>query len=318
MPVILIGTGLLVFWGAMVLIGLSRANDYSLGALLESVGQWFQTQAKITILGVTASLAFIGDGIISLDNTIRNAIGKGIEAMAADAVAPIVRVAVAFEAIGGAIADVGQATAQTLERMLRHSIPALIAARIAGLLTRVHALEDASKFVTHTIPKDIVKVGNVTKVYPVTVERVTGLPKLIKAAVASALAAVAIPHAIPRVGDVVNGLDSIKADLKRLGKYATVSGIIGLVGAAVFSELGLSHLQCSNNKRLGKFLCGFNVSRLESLLAGLALFLGTLSIVSFAKEVQTVTLDFEGEVRKFWRGTVKGPGGDRALGQTGL
>lgn len=318
MPVVLLGFGLLAVMGAMVLVGLARTHDYTLGALLTSVAQWFINAGNLGIPILGTALTDIGNGIASLDNTIRDAIGQGVEALGAPLVGVLSRSATALEAIGQTAADIGTATEQTLLRMLRTSIPALIAAKIASLAAQVHIGNTITHVVTRTIPGKIERVAAITKVYPVTVERVAGLPALVDHAVDSALGAAGLPHAIPRTGDITKGLDSIWGDLKRLGKYATVGGLIGLVGATVFSHFGLGWLRCSNTNKVGKALCGFNTSRLEALLAGLAVFLGTLDLGVFAKDVQGVTKAFEGDVRTFWRANVTGPGHDRALGQTGL
>lgn len=318
MPVVLLGFGLLTVMGAMVLIGLSRTHDYTLGALLTSVAQWFINAGNLGIPILGTALTDIGHGIAALDNTIRDAIGQGIEALGEPLVGILSRSATALEAIGQTAADVGTATDQALQRMLRATIPALIVAKIASLASEVHVGNTITHVITRTIPGKIERVAAVTKVYPVTVERVAGLPALVDAAVDSALAAAAIPHAIPRVGDISTGIESAWQEIKRLGKYATVGGLIGLVGATVFSHFGLGWLRCSNTNKVGKALCGFNTSRLEALLAGLAVFLGTLDLVVFANDVKAVTETFTGEVRHIWRADVKHAGAGHTFGTSGI
>lgn len=318
MPVVILGFGLLAIFGAVVLVGLARVHDYSTGAVLQSIGQWFKDQTSITIAGFSVGFAFIGDGILSLDNAIRDAIGQGIEALGEPLAGIIGHSATALEAIGQTAADIGTATEQTLIRLMRASIPALIVTKMAALASEVHVGNTVTHYIVKTIPGKVEKVTALTKVYPVTIERVAGLPALVHDAVRAAIAAAGLPHAIPRVGDVSTGIGSIWDEIKRLGKYATVGGIAGLVGATVFSHFGLSWLRCSNTNKVGKALCGFNTSRLEALLLGLAAFLGTLDLVVFANDVKAVTGTIEGEVRHFWRADVKHAGAGHTFGTSGI
>lgn len=122
--------------------------------------------------------------------------------------------------------------------------------------------------------------------------------------------------AIPR--DIYRGIDSLWKDVRRFGRTLTPAGIIGLVAGSVLAGLGLSWLRCRNVGSAAKRLCGMNTDALDSLLAGLFVVFGSLSLITFSRDVQGVTEDFAGAVRGFWRADALPVGKNPGLGETGL
>lgn len=102
------------------------------------------------------------------------------------------------------------------------------------------------------------------------------------------------------IGDVRGALGRELARLRKVEKALTVAGAAALVGAAL-ARLGLGWLRCPRVGSVGKRACGMNYDLLESLLADTLIVAGTVSLVEFAREMQAVTADAEGIIRRFWR-----------------
>jgi hypothetical protein len=66
-------------------------------------------------------------------------------------------------------------------------------------------------------------------------------------------------------------------------------------------RLGLGWARCSNVGKVGRRVCGMDASLLESVLADSLLILGTLSLVTFAEEMQDVTEVIARPIQTFWR-----------------
>jgi hypothetical protein len=96
--------------------------------------------------------------------------------------------------------------------------------------------------------------------------------------------AIALPGIEGRLGDVERWVGGAKGELKRLGKLATVGGILALI-AEVLKKMGANWMRCSNSKRYGKTICGMNPSFLEGLIADALLVVSAVSLVEFAKEL---------------------------------
>lgn len=115
-------------------------------------------------------------------------------------------------------------------------------------------------------------------------------------------APIAIPRTLPKVGELERGIEWVKGEAKRLKKYGTVAGLLGIT-AAVLGRLGLGWTRCSKVGRTGKQLCGMDESLLESLLADTLLIVGTVSLVEFAQGMQGITAEVAPAIRTFWRAT---------------
>ncbi len=169
----------------------------------------------------------------------------------------------------------------------------------------------------HEIPRQIKAlptriehvVHQVTKQLPGITRTIVRLPKLTKAqakaligaAVATyvapyltmlrwlrshfhALTAV-IPHTLPiPVGRTIAG---IRARLRRLERSLPATAVAAAV-IAVLARLGLGFLRCGNVKKAGKSVCGMNTGLLDSLLLDTVALLSVVSVVEFARELQTI------------------------------
>jgi hypothetical protein len=82
---------------------------------------------------------------------------------------------------------------------------------------------------------------------------------------------------------------------------AVVGGVA--LGALTFAlgRLGLGWARCSNVGKVGRRVCGMDAGLLEGLLADSLLILGTLSLVTFAEEMQDVTEVIARPIQTFWR-----------------
>lgn len=107
-------------------------------------------------------------------------------------------------------------------------------------------------------------------------------------------------HSIPKLSDLTDAWEAVKKRLGKVTKLGTIAGLIGLT-AGVLGKLGLGWLRCARVGRVGRAVCGMNDGLLESLLADALLVVGAISIVEFAKELQTV----EDEVVRALRGFVR-------------
>ena len=85
--------------------------------------------------------------------------------------------------------------------------------------------------------------------------------------------------------------------------HALVAGSVAFAGAVALalSRLGLGWVRCSKVGRVGRNVCGMDDGLLESLLADSLLILGTLSLVTFAEEMQDVTGAIVAPIQTFWR-----------------
>lgn len=286
---------LLSFAAAFVLIGLRYGYSYSLGALLRTLA----LALNVSVLG-SHPFGFLGNALLRLDNEINHALGVGIISLQSDAAQWFAWSAQASQAIGDVIQDVAESTYHALERHAKVVVPLSITALLAPLRAVVHRLEAQVNAHVKTIPATVTRVVKVTKAYPVTVERVVGLPRIVKAAVAAALAGTAGALTLPRFGQVEHEIAALRARLSRTGTALGVGSIVGAVAYAL-SKLGLSDQQCSNNKRYSKHVCGMDRNLLETLLADTLIVAGTLSLVEFARELVPITEAAVGPIRLFWR-----------------
>src|SRR5439155_25588716 len=79
----------------------------------------------------------------------------------------------------------------------------------------------------------------------------------------------------------------IRAPLRRLERSLPAAvGVAALIAA--IGRLGLGFLRCGNFRKAGKSVCGMNTSLLDSLLLDTVALLSVVSVVEFAKELQTI------------------------------
>lgn len=119
---------------------------------------------------------------------------------------------------------------------------------------------------------------------------------------------VAKPEPIPwpgipgRIGDLERLGGWLKGELTRTRKLIGL-GALAILVAKVLEKMGGNFIRCSNTKHLGRRVCGMDRSALDTLLAGTVLIVGTVSLVEFAKGMESVMDEIVPPVRKFWRVT---------------
>jgi hypothetical protein len=101
------------------------------------------------------------------------------------------------------------------------------------------------------------------------------------------------------------------ADAKATAERALrgIKGVRNLLGAAVLGGLivktltraGTGNIYCRNLRNVNKRVCGMDPSLLESLLLDTLLILGTISLVEYAKFLESITDEASGIVRGFIR-----------------
>lgn len=297
-----------------VCVSLLWAYRNTTGALLA----WLAAESySISILGYHP-FHWLGDGIEAANSYVNNALAAAVKGSEWAWHEVLHANAVLWHDTTAAVADLAEATERALVHLPRAITNTIIPAWVYPLRTTVHYLQKLlarlehtvatlPRTITHTVTHEATKV--ITKVEKVT--RVVTKPEI-------TVVHQAVAGTLPRVGAIEREVTGLEKWVRAHTKDATAAGIAALLIGSALAKMGMSWLRCSNVNRVGKFLCGFDRVALDALLAGLAVYLGTIGIEAFAKDVQAVTLDFEKEVRKFWRGNVTGPGHDRALGQTGL
>jgi hypothetical protein len=269
---------------------------------------------KVSFFGVNLLQPII-DGIEWLNATVHNAYVQSLEVQEWAWHRFLSVNALAWQYLSEAAAYGLEQTERGFRTVRHNLIPAAIALGIGPLWLEIKAIQALLKDNHISIGRlahDVATAGEsvVTKTVHEAVARVK--------TVASA-GGIAIPLPFPNPWDVIRDIEREASRLRaQLGKYAkilTPAGIVGLVGAAVFSEFGLGSLRCSNNKKLLKGTCGLVPKVLEDLLAGLVAIVGSISLVELAEDYQALFGGVVGEARKFWRyGTSASLGGDPGLG----
>lgn len=283
-PLIPVGLILCFFFLWMLQQGYSA----SLGAMLRLLATAFDNLSfNIRFIG-NVGLKFIGDGIRAIDNAILHAIGLAMDATHTAFNACIHALAYAIRETVATIADLADGTEEALQTLRHVTIPALIHAgthwivgSLQGILARVSALEHSVaqiiahplNAITHEIQRLHPTINQVFKFVTVTTP-------------AAITKAVAVPWG------AIHGLERTEAALgKRVKALEKVAGVaaVGTIGAIVLGRLGLGWTRCSNVGRVGKSLCGFNRSLLDTLLVDSLVVFSSISLVEFASVLVTIT-----------------------------
>ncbi len=173
-----------------------------------------------------------------------------------------------------------------------------------GITNRVHTVTHTiTERITHTVVKPITRTitataGITRATFNTLAHRVTALEARVRSIAHAATGAVALPF--PRIGQLEREARSTSKWLSRhrwLAAYTTLAAL----GAAALSRLGLGFLRCTNFRKAGKRTCGMDGSLLDALIADTLLVVGTLSLVEFAKEMETVTGEVAPLLQRFWR-----------------
>lgn len=169
-------------------------------------------------------------------------------------------------------------TFEALQILRRSVIPALL----KPILALVHALPR----VTH-----------------VTIREVHRTQVIAQKAIAHAVA-VTVPRALPWA-------EREAADAKATAERALrgIKGVRNLLAAGVLGGLivktltraGTGNIYCRNLREVNRHVCGADPHLLDTLLGGLALIIGTVSLLEFAKACQTVEGEIAAGVQSFLR-----------------
>lgn len=90
-----------------------------------------------------------------------------------------------------------------------------------------------------------------------------------------------------RAATAEHGIDALWDAVKGINLRTVGLGAVALTGVAL-ARLGLGWVRCSGVARVGKRLCGMDPRSLDDLLAGTLAIVGTISLITFAKEMQAV------------------------------
>jgi hypothetical protein len=259
-----------------ILIGLSYAYRYSLGAAIVALAAAIGSLRINTPFGSFRLLGFVADALTAIDNSIRHALGRGIADMQAVWNDCVSFTATAVHWIGHEIAALAHDTAQAVEGLHVSSVTNVYKRVNPGLAARVGALAATVAALAHRIAH--LPTNTITKV-------VHEVPAVTHAVSVPDIGA--IPRTIPSVKELeratADGLARIKNAAKRLGPTA----ILGLLVGAL-ATVGGNWIRCSKAGRWGRNICGMNENLLEGLIADALLVVGALSIVEFAKELQAI------------------------------
>lgn len=301
-----------------VLIALSYAYNNSLGAVLRWISQALLVTVTLPWPIGRVTFTALSKAVASIDNEIRDALAAGIQGLEWAWHAMIHAVAVELQQIGDSIEQVAQGALAGLDDLRRITIPALLDNTLRSLRSAIGLLQRQMAQVLHDLAhlsQPLEKV--IYRDVPQAAAKVATLPKIVVVDVPNAVSK-AVAGVLPRLHGIDESLSDAWKRLRTIGRTLTPAGILGLVGAAVFSQFGLGWLKCSNVNKVGKSVCGMNAGVLEGLLSGLLALFGTFSLVEFAKYLQPVVRDVGGGVTYFWRAEIEGKSRDRALGSPTL
>jgi hypothetical protein len=308
------------------LLALNKAYKFTIGALIDSMASMFDSLTiHIPVIGKHVGLGFIGDALHSLDNYVLEGIGAGIQQTEKGMHAVIGAMTWLLQETADQVAGLAEDTAKAFDYTKRILVPSLLGVALAPIVKELAHLGARTRTIilhpTTIVHKTVSVIQPGLKALEGKVDALEAKVASIGAAAPTIISGAGIgltlpkPAAIP--GDITRGLDSLWKESKRVAKVLTPAGIVGLVAGSVLARMGLSWLKCGNVDKVGKRVCKLNPGILDSLLAGLVAVFGTIGLVKFAEDVSGFMDEFSDDVTAFWRADGKGPGGDRALGQTG-
>jgi len=308
------------------LLSLNKAYEFTIGALLHTLASMVNDLPKVRILGHDVPpWDALASGIEDVNSWVLQAIGYGISKTEAGMHAIVSWMVWVLQATATEVADLAEDTGKALRHVRGYLIPAMLGAAIAPLWRLVHHLHNVVN-ITQKYPTQV--IHKTVQVIAPGLKALTGRVNALEAKVAAIGAAAPVivhegttvvthPGVIPGLSDITKGLDSLWKRTRSFGKTLTPAGIVGLVAAATLARLGLGWLKCRNVRTTAQRLCGMNPGILENLLLGAVAVFGTIGLVRFAEDVQGVTHEFSDFAQHFWRADTTGPGGDRAIGQSG-
>jgi hypothetical protein len=319
--------GLILLGIACVFIlALNKAWEFTLGALLHTLADMIGGLPKVRILGHDVPpWDALASGVEDVNNYVLQALAYGIAKTEAGMHAIVTWMVWVLQATADEVAGLAEDTGKAFQSIGRYLLPAIWGVATKPLwdaLRHIHNVVNVTqKYPTRVIHKTVQVIAPGLKALT---GRVNALEAQVEAIGAKAPTIVhegttIITHpgitAIP--GEITKGIDSLWKRTRSFGKTLTPAGIVGLVAAATLARLGLGWLKCRNVTTTAKRLCGMNPGILENLLLGAVAVFGTIGLVRFAEDVQGVTHEFSDFAQHFWRADTTGPGGDRAIGQSG-
>lgn len=283
----LVDLGVLLALG--VLIGLSYAYRYSLGAVILATAALLGAVRLPGVLGGGRLLGFAADALLKVDHSIRHALGRGINDMQAAWNEAVSWTAYSVHWLGKEIASLAHDTAQAVEGLHVTQVTNVYRKVNPGLAAKVGALAATVAALRHQLVREASRVAHVAQAKAVAVQHAISVPDV-----------GALPRAVPRVGQLER---EISEGLARLRDYAKRFGPATAVGTVAFvlGRLGMTWARCSKVNRVGRGVCGLNDSLLESLLADALLVVGAISVVEFAEELQALESATVSAMRGFVR-----------------
>jgi hypothetical protein len=283
----LVDLGVLLALG--FLIALSYAYRYSVGAAIVGIANALGSVRLPGFVGGGRVLGFAADELLKIDNSIRHAIGVGIEAMQATWNDAISYTATAVHWVGKEIASISHDTAQAIEGLHVTSVTNVYRKVNPGLAAKVGALVATVAALGRRIAYVAEQDASYAKHKTIAVEHAIAVPDV-----------GAIPRTIPSVKELERAGEAALARAKEFARRFGPAALLGTIIASL-ARIGLGWTRCSNVGKTGKQICGMNPSLLESLLADTLLIVGTVSLVEFAEGMQGITGDIASASRAFWR-----------------
>jgi hypothetical protein len=282
---VLVDVGILL--GLAVLIGLRFGYTYTLGKVLLMSAALLNTVVIPTPFGKIRLLGFAADALLKADHAIMHTLGRGISDMQAAWNEAVSYTATVFHWIGHEIAALAHDTAQAVEGIHVGAVTNVYKKVNPGLAARVGALAAAVALLTRHLAHVVAREAHYAKAKVEAVTHAIAVPDL-----------GAIPRVIPRVKPLEDAASWGRAEIKRLARYLTPAGIIGLVGATTFGGFGLGWLRCKGVGRVGRSLCGAS-GLIEALYAGAITAFAVSDLCRFshgiekvAESIRPVMLDF--------------------------
>ena len=294
---------------AVLLILVVYGYKYTFGALLVTLSA---ALASVSVLGVHP-FKWGADILDSIDNAVLATLGAGISATEWAYHKLMHYQAYAWQEIGATLAEIAEGAWRSFNTLTHSTVPRMIrdaqqfaSAPLAATVARLRASEHAADV---TIAHELAGAEKAAQ----SAERVA-LARIGKVErTADHAAAAAIGATLPRIGSLERDVSGLEKWVRDHAKQLTEAGMVGLVAGAL-SRLGLGEQQCSNNKRWTKGLCGRDPFGIDSLLTGLLVIFGTLSLIELAKELQGLVVAADHEVAHFWRADVTGAKRNPGLG----
>lgn len=265
-----------VFLALAFLIALSYAYRYSLGAALVALANVIGAVRLPGILGGGRIFGFLADALTGIDNEIRHALGVGIAALQTTWNEAVSYTAQAIHWIGHEIGALAHDTAQAVETLSVRQVTNVYKKVNPGLARRVGALAAVVAALSRQLEHVVGREAHTAKAKAQAVEHAIAQPDI-----------GAIPKALPGVRWLDHEARWARGQIKRLARYLTPAGIIGLVGATTFSQFGLSWLRCKGVGRVGRSLCGLS-GLIESLYADAITAFAVTDLCRFAYGIERV------------------------------